>query len=169
PSGLNASELTCLVWPLRKARCCPLATSQIMMVLFLRAEARVLPFGLNAKTPPALYSPVCSCPLATFHSLMFPPLLKARVLPSGLNASGLTPPIWTLKEAHSCPLAMSNNLIVPSQLPEARVLPSGLNAKGLSPPLKEARTAPLVTSHSSMPSFQVPVARVLPSGLNTTE
>ena len=49
-------------------------------------------------------------------------------MPSGLNATLLTPPVCPLRVRVSCPVAASHTFTVPSQLAEASRLPSGLNA-----------------------------------------
>src|SRR6516225_3910489 len=53
-SGLNATELTGPVWPVRAAICRRVATSHRMAVPLLLPVARVVPSGLNATevTPP---------------------------------------------------------------------------------------------------------------------
>src|SRR5690349_16137802 len=48
PSGLNATERTMPVCPLRVARSLPVVTSHSLTVLSWLAEARILPSGLNA-------------------------------------------------------------------------------------------------------------------------
>src|SRR4051812_47961705 len=48
PSGLNATDFTASVWPVRVLRGCPLGTSHNRTVRSLLAVARVRPSGLNA-------------------------------------------------------------------------------------------------------------------------
>jgi hypothetical protein len=48
PSGLNATLLTGLVWPLRESNSVPVTLSQIFTVLSQLPEARRWPSGLNA-------------------------------------------------------------------------------------------------------------------------
>ena len=68
--------------------------------------------------------------MATSHSRTVPsPLPLARVLPSGLNATESTGPVWPVSGPPiGRPVATSHSRTVPSALPLARVLPSGLNA-----------------------------------------
>jgi hypothetical protein len=48
PSGLNATEMTLSVWPVRVRTRLPVATSHSLIVLSLEPEARRRPSGLNA-------------------------------------------------------------------------------------------------------------------------
>ena len=68
--------------------------------------------------------------VATSHNRTVPsPLPVARVLPSGLNATESTAPVWPVRGFLLWRwVATSHNRTVPSPLPLARVLPSGLNA-----------------------------------------
>src|SRR5262245_43976388 len=104
-------------------------------------------------------------------------LVQANVLPSGLNASDITPPASRVQVF--LPVATSNNLTPsgrrpatpkPPLLPAARVLPSGLNFTVCTPPtLRIAVFLPLATSHSLAVLSSPAEARVLPSELNATD
>ena len=60
------------------------------------------------------------------------PSAEARALPSQLNAADVIALACPPKVAVFLPVAMSQSLIVWSQLPEAKVLPSGLNATAVT-------------------------------------
>ena len=78
----------------------------------------------------------------------------ARVLPSGLNATEQTAPVWPV---NALPIRRSvatshNRAPLSARLPLARVLPSGLNATEPTGPVWPARESPIwrwvATSHS---------------------
>ena len=54
-------------------------------------------------------------------------------LPSGLNATLMTPSVCPLRESSSWPVSASHTFTVLSQLPVTMRLPSGLNATLLTP------------------------------------
>ena len=80
--------------------------------------------------PVAVVAPLTWRWVATSHSRTVPSTLAlARVLPSGLNATEVTEPVWPVRELPACrPAATGHNRTGPFMLPLARVLPSGLNA-----------------------------------------
>src|SRR5262249_60974269 len=115
PSGLQETDNTPSVCPLRTAFSWPVCGSHSLTVLSMLAEASVLPSGLYAT---ARTQPVCplrvarSRPVATSHSLTtlssspgagtgtaagagagkLSPYPEASVLPSGAHATASTPP-----------------------------------------------------------------------------
>ena len=99
----------------------------------------------------------------------------ARVLPSGLNATELTPSVWPVSGCAD--LTVAGHIPQPHRLvalPLARVLPSGLNATdvdgiGVAGERRRRPDGWLATSHSRTVLSSLPLARVLPSGLNATE
>ena len=114
-------------------------------------------------------------PVATSHNRTVPsspPL--ARVLPSGLNATDKTWPVWPVRGSPAgWPVATSHSRTVPSSLPLARVLPSGLNATdedqaGVAGEGRADRAGrwPRPTTAPCHPRRRWPA--VLPSGLNAT-
>jgi len=58
PSGLNATPLTSLVWPVRVRRCSPVAGSHSRAVPSALAVASIRPSGLNATLRTQLSCPV---------------------------------------------------------------------------------------------------------------
>src|SRR5262249_32249861 len=87
----------------------------------------------------------------TSQTLTVPPTLaEAICLPSGLNATLFTQPVWP-RSVWTSPLASSQTLTVPSLLPHARRLSSGLNATLFTPP---------VGSVSTSRGFQVVVSQI---------
>ena len=71
PSGLNAAELTALLWPLSSATSRPLAASQTRAVLSTDAVTTRAPSGLKAADstrPPWPLSSAISRPLAASHT-----------------------------------------------------------------------------------------------------
>ena len=92
-------------------------------------------------------------------------------MPSGLNATPVTPSVCPLSVSSSWPVAASQTLTVSSQLAEARRLPSGLNATPVTSPvcpLSVSSSWPVAASQSLTVWSQLAEARRLPSGLNAT-
>src|SRR5262245_17628888 len=107
----------------------------------MHAPARRLPSGLNAmvSTPVADFggSEKTSWPVVVSQSLTSPPgsvvLLRASVphadasrLPSGLNATVTTRPVWPSSLKSCLPVAASHRITRLSEAHDASRLPSGL-------------------------------------------
>ena len=93
-------------------------------------------------------------------------------MPSGENATELTPPECPSKVRISCPLAASHSLSVLSELPESRRVPSGENATEVTAsecPSKVRISRPLAASHSLSVLSSLPDSTRVPSGENATE
>src|SRR5262245_7355710 len=112
PSGENAALMTQLVCPLRVSCSCPVCASHTFTVSSKLPATMRLPSGLNATLETGLRWPLrvsCSFPDCAFHtftsgreggvlSSSHPELPDAMRLPSGENATLLTPPVWPLRE-----------------------------------------------------------------------
>src|SRR5271165_3748925 len=102
--------------------------------------------------------------LATFHSQTVPsPLPAARVCPSGLNATEVTP---SLGPARVCPFSVAWEALLTfhSQIlagpppafqvvPAARVCPSGLNATEVTPVVGPVRGRPIWVAWAALLTF----------------
>ena len=92
-------------------------------------------------------------------------------MPSGLNATLVTPPVCPLRVRVSWPVAASHTFTVLSPLAEASRWPSGLNATLLTSsvcPLRVRVSWPVAASHTFTVPSRLAEARRLPSGLNAT-
>ena len=79
-------------------------------------------------------SSVRSSPLVVSHSRTTWSLpAEARVVPSGLNATARTQPVWPVSSVRSSPLVVSHSRTIWSLPAEARVVPSGLTANYTHP------------------------------------
>ena len=106
PSGLNATLVTELVWPVSGWPIgCPVSMFHSRTVLSLLPEANVLPSGLKATlfTPAKLVRDVPRAwPLVTSHRMMvLSRAPEARILPSGLKAMLFTAPSWPVRGSPS--------------------------------------------------------------------
>src|SRR4051812_12154507 len=91
--------------------------SQILIVLSLLAEARVLPSGVKATERTQSWCPsrvAASCRVARSQSLtVLSALAEARIFPSGEKANDQMPPACPLSEARRLPVATSQRKISP--------------------------------------------------------
>ena len=101
-SGLNATDQTLWVCPLRVLILFPVCGFHNLIVLSQLPLAKVLPSGLNAIDQIRWECPLKTrnlAPVSGFHSLMvLSQLPLARVFPSGLKAKVLTASKWPIKE-----------------------------------------------------------------------
>src|SRR5262245_14280095 len=159
---------------------------------------RSLPLPLNCRTNTCLHELTAgwsgskvkrSLPVARSHTFSsvahqslpwyFPCLMLCRqehhdaaLLPSGLNTTDTTGPLWPRRVAVWRPVSASQSRTVSSRLAVATVRPLGAKATHstmLSWPCSTSRCLQVRTSHSRTPPPSAAQARVRPSGENTTQ
>ena len=179
PSGLNATELTELVWPVRGCPMgWPVAGFHNRTVASPLADARTVPLGLNATERTPSVWPVRGCPWVRRlpGSTTEPCGRRWRREDSavGLNATERTPSVWPLR---GCPMASPvagfHNRTVPSQLADARHSAVGAerhraDAVGVAGEGLPDGFAGCRVPQRTVPS-QLASARTVPLGLNATE
>ena len=180
PSGLNAMAVSTVVvrqWRVRWASL--VAASQSRDVWSSLAVIAVLPSGLNgfwATTPPWHASLAAHDeayrwrrPRDARSNQNWEPVSTA--LPSGLNATAVTP-FWCGSGGPTdVPVAVSQKRAVESSLPVSAVLPSGLKQTAVTVPSCASGSPmglPVAAFQSRAVKSSLPVSTILPSGLNAT-
>ena len=97
PSGLKATLLTCITWPVRDLNSFPVAASQILALRSRPPEASSFPSGLKAResTPPGCAAGIVrsSVPFSRSQRRMVPSNPdEASLGPEGSNATESTSP-----------------------------------------------------------------------------
>src|SRR6266852_1491116 len=174
PSGLQATANTRSVCPASVSRTRRLSTSHSLTVRSQLPLARVLLSGAKASpvTPVVCSVSLCTQGVGWVFCLSHPRICPSKLplasrLPSGLQASAYTGPLWPERVWRCVPDVASQSRTVASFPPLASVHPSGAKVRLwmlVVCQLVQSK-APLSMSHSVMAPFQLPVARVRPSGL----
>ena len=135
PSGLNATLITASVWPVSGwPMGWPVSASHTRTVLSLLPEAMRCAVGAERHAAHRLgvageWLADGLAGVGVPHPHRVVPLPETMRVPSGLNATLITGPVWPVSGAPmGWPVAASHSRTVLSALPEAMRCPSGLNA-----------------------------------------